>query len=349
MLRFPAAHALTHFPGARSQSGGESEQGDRPCTMELRDIHTPVMLERCVELLEPALSRDGAVMVDATLGMGGHTEAMLRRFPGLRVIGLDRDTAALAIARERLAAFSDRVAFVHTVYDGLASAVAGFGAANVDGVLFDLGVSSLQLDEADRGFAYAKDAPLDMRMDQTDGPTAADIVASYSEGELRRIFEHYGEERLAARYARAIIAARAQEPVVRSAHLVRILDAATPAALSHSGHPAKRVFQALRIEVNGELRALERALPAALGALSVGGRIVVLSYQSLEDRFVKRAFAAAAASTAPAGLPVEPPEHAPRFRLLVKGAELADEQERARNPRATPVRLRAAERVRSAA
>ncbi|MFT4306407.1 MAG: 16S rRNA (cytosine(1402)-N(4))-methyltransferase RsmH [Microbacterium sp.] len=317
--------------------------------MELRDIHTPVLLERCVELLTPALARDGAVFVDATLGMGGHTEALLERFPGLRVVGLDRDTSALGIARERLGTRADRVTFVHTVYDGIASALAAAGIARIDGVLFDLGVSSLQLDAAERGFAYAKDAPLDMRMDQTTGPTAADVVATYGEGDLRRIFERYGEEKLAARYARAIIAARAQEPILRSAQLVQILDAATPAALSHAGHPAKRVFQALRIEVNGELRALEAALPAAMDALAVGGRIVVMSYQSLEDRFVKRLFAAASASTAPAALPVELPEHAPRFRLLVKGAELASDQERARNPRAAPVRLRAAERVRAAA
>jgi len=316
--------------------------------MDYSDIHTPVLLERCVELLSPAVSRDGAVMVDATLGMGGHTEAMLDRFPGLHVIGLDRDTDALRIAGERLARFGDRVTLVHTVYDGIAEAVAAAGFRRIDGALFDLGVSSLQLDEADRGFAYAKDAPLDMRMDQTAGVTAADVLATYGEGDLRRIFERYGEEKLAGRYARAIIAARSQTPIVRSAELVRILDAATPAALSHSGHPAKRVFQALRIEVNGELSVLDRAIPAALDLLDVGGRIVVMAYQSLEDRLVKRVFAAASASTAPAGLPVELPEHTPRFRLLVKGAELASDEERARNPRATPVRLRAAERIREA-
>ncbi len=317
--------------------------------MDYNDIHIPVMLERCVELLGPAVSRDGAVMVDATLGMGGHTEAILERFPGLRVVGLDRDTDALRIAGERLARFGDRVTLVHTVYDGIAQAVASAGFPRIDGALFDLGVSSLQLDEAERGFAYAKDAPLDMRMDQTSGSTAADVLATYGEGDLRRIFERYGEEKLAGRYARAIIAARQEAPIVRSAELVRILDAATPAALSRAGHPAKRVFQALRIEVNGELRVLERAIPAAMDLLTVGGRIVVMSYQSLEDRMVKRVFAAASASTAPAGLPVELPEHAPAFRLLVKGAELASDEERARNPRATPVRLRAAERIRETA
>ncbi|WP_454116452.1 16S rRNA (cytosine(1402)-N(4))-methyltransferase RsmH [Microbacterium aurum] len=319
--------------------------------MTFSDIHTPVLLERCVELLAPALTRPGAVLVDATEGMGGHSEALLERFDGIRLIGLDRDTDALRIAGERLARFGDRVTLAHTVYDGIGAALAGAGVDRVDGILFDLGVSSLQLDEPDRGFAYAQDAPLDMRMDQTAGTTAADIVATYGEGDLRRIFERYGEEKLAGRYARAIIAARATAPITRSGQLVDILIAATPAAVQREGrgHPAKRVFQALRIEVNAELAVLERALPAAMDALRVGGRIVVMSYQSLEDRLVKRVFADAAASTAPAGLPVELPEHAPRFRLVVKGAELATDEEKAQNPRATPVRLRAAERVREAA
>jgi len=315
--------------------------------MDIRDIHTPVMLERSIELLAPALDEPHAALVDATLGMGGHTEAFLERFPRLRVIGLDRDPDALRIAGARLAGFAERVTLVHTVYDGIREAIAGAGRPTVDAILFDLGVSSLQLDEADRGFAYAQDAPLDMRMDQTSGLTAADVVASYGEGDLRRIFERYGEEKLAARFARAIVAARAQNPIIRSGQLVQIISDATPAPAQRSGHPAKRVFQALRIEVNAELAALERALPAALASLRVGGRIVVLSYQSLEDRLVKRAFAQATASTAPRGLPVELPEHAPRFRALVRGAGLASEAERARNPRATPVRLRAVERVRA--
>ncbi len=320
-----------------------------PNTMGLRDIHTPVLLDRCLELLAPSLERDGAVFVDATLGMGGHSEAFLERFPGMHLVGLDRDQDALRIAGERLEPYADRITLVHTVYDGIEAAVlsAGFDAA--DGILFDLGVSSLQLDEAERGFAYSKDAPLDMRMDQTTGPMASYVLATYSEGELRRIFERYGEEKLSGRYARAIIRARESAPIERSGQLVEILVAATPYAAQRAGHPAKRVFQALRIEVNGELAVLERAIPSALDILPVGGRIVVLSYQSLEDRLVKRALAEATASTSPAGLPVELPEHAPRFRLLVKGAELASDQERERNPRATPVRLRAAERVRDAA
>lgn len=312
--------------------------------MNLRDIHTPVLLERCIELLAPALQADGAVLVDATLGMGGHAEAFLERFDNIRLIGLDRDTDALRIAGERLAPFQDRISLVHTVYDEI-----GLHAQGASGILFDLGVSSLQLDEAERGFAYSKDAPLDMRMDQTKGITAADVIATYSEGNLRRIFERYGEEKLAGRYARFIIDARQKEPITRSGQLVDILIAATPAAAQRAGHPAKRVFQALRIEVNAELNVLADAIPSAMDALGVGGRIVVMSYQSLEDRLVKQAFAAGSASTAPAGLPVELPEHAPRFRMLTKGAELADEAERARNPRAIPVRLRAAEKVRETA
>ena len=312
--------------------------------MHLRDIHTPVLLDRCVELLAPSLHADGAVLVDATLGMGGHSEALLERFPNIRLVGLDRDTDALRIAGERLARFRDRVTLVHTVYDEI-----GLHAQGASGILFDLGVSSLQLDEAERGFAYSKDAPLDMRMDQTKGVTAADVIATYSEGNLRRIFERYGEEKLAGRYARFIIEARQKQPITRSGELVDILIAATPAAAQRAGHPAKRVFQALRIEVNTELNVLADAIPSAMDALSVGGRIVVMSYQSLEDRLVKQAFAAAAASSAPAGLPVELPEHAPRFRILTKGAELADDDERARNPRAIPVRLRAAEKLRESA
>ncbi|MFC7789454.1 16S rRNA (cytosine(1402)-N(4))-methyltransferase RsmH [Microbacterium sp. MAHUQ-60] len=312
--------------------------------MSLRDIHTPVLLERCIELLAPALATDGAVLVDATLGMGGHSEAFLERFPNIRLIGLDRDTDALRIAGERLAPYADRISLVHTVYDEI-----GLHAQGASAILFDLGVSSLQLDESDRGFAYSKDAPLDMRMDQTRGRTAATILAEYSEGQLRRIFERYGEEKLAGRYARFIVEARQKQPLTRSGELVDLLIAATPAAVQRAGHPAKRVFQALRIEVNSELSVLADAIPSAMDALNVKGRIAVMAYQSLEDRLIKQAFAAASASTAPAGLPVELPEHAPRFRILTKGAEMADEAERAANPRAIPVRLRAAEKLRETA
>lgn len=315
--------------------------------MEFNNIHTPVMLERTIELLGPAVSQPGAVLVDATLGMGGHAEAFLERFPELQLVGLDRDLEALAIAEERLKRFSDRFHPVHTVYDGIAEALESVGFREANGILFDLGVSSLQLDRTERGFSYSQDAPLDMRMDSTSDLTAETILATYREGDLRRIFEDYGEEKLAARYARRIVEARQVEPITRSGQLVQLLQDATPAALSRAGHPAKRVFQALRIEVNTELSVLRRAIPAALGTLAVGGRIVVLSYQSLEDRIVKRDLAAASSSTSPADLPIELPDHSPRFRLLVRGTEMATEEEKESNPRATPVRLRAAERLKA--
>ena len=312
-------------------------------------IHTPVMLERTVELLTPAVSHPGAVLVDATLGMAGHAEALLQRFPELVLVGLDRDTDALAIAGERLAPFGDRVHLVHTVYDQVEESLDSLGIAQVSGILFDLGVSSLQLDRVERGFSYSKDAPLDMRMDATSPLTAERILADYSESELRRIFWEFGEERLAQRYAKKIVESREAKPLTRSAELVEIITAVTPVAIQRNGHPAKRVFQALRIEVNQELSVLERAIPAAIRSLDVDGRIVVLAYQSLEDRIVKRALAKASSSTAPAGLPIELPEHRAELRLLVRGAELASDDEKAANPRSTPVRLRAAERIRKAA
>ncbi|BDZ47362.1 16S rRNA (cytosine(1402)-N(4))-methyltransferase RsmH [Naasia aerilata] len=314
--------------------------------MDENAIHIPVLRDRSIELLAPAISSANAVVVDGTLGMGGHAAALLDTFPDLRLIGIDRDTDALEIAGRRLAPFGERAVLVHAVYDEIGDIVAEHAPDGVQGILLDLGVSSLQLDRAERGFAYSKDAPLDMRMDSTSPLTAERVLAEYSEGQLRRIFEVYGEEKLAGRYARKIVEHRAQAPLRRSSELVAVLTEATPAALQHAGHPAKRVFQALRIEVNGELAALERALPAALDSLAVGGRIVVLAYQSLEDRLVKRELARRSTSTAPAGLPVELPEHRPEFRLLVRGAGRATAEEIAANPRATPVRLRAAERLR---
>ncbi|CAN5348970.1 16S rRNA (cytosine(1402)-N(4))-methyltransferase RsmH [soil metagenome] len=312
-------------------------------------IHTSVMLERTLELLGPALEREGAILVDGTLGMGGHAEAFLARFPELRLIGIDRDPDALAIARERLAPFGDRVHLAHAVNDHIAGVLADLGVPKVSGVLFDLGVSSLQLDRVERGFSYSKDAPLDMRMDATSERTAAHIVATYSEGELRRIFYEYGDEKLAPRYASRIVQRREEEPILTSAQLVELIIAATPAAAQRAGHPAKRVFQALRIEVNQELSVIERAVPDAIAALEVHGRMVVLSFQSLEDRIVKRIFQKRSASTAPRGLPVELPEHKPELKQLVRGAEQASEAERAANPRAASVRLRAVERLRDVA
>ncbi|MFC5998360.1 16S rRNA (cytosine(1402)-N(4))-methyltransferase RsmH [Quadrisphaera sp. GCM10027208] len=309
--------------------------------------HVPVLLERVVALLAPALAEPGSVLVDGTLGMGGHSEALLERCPRARLVGIDRDPEALELAGRRLAPFGDRVTLVHAVADRLPQVLAGLGLEHVQGVLLDLGVSSLQLDEDGRGFAYAHDAPLDMRMDPTEGPTAAEVLNTYPLEELVRVLREYGEERFARRIAAAVVREREREPFARSGRLVDLVRAAVPApARRTGGNPAKRTFQALRIEVNGELEVLERALPAAVGALAVGGRIVVESYQSLEDRIVKRVLAEGARSTTPVDLPVELPEHAPELRLLTRGAETADEAETAANPRAASVRLRAAERVR---
>jgi len=308
--------------------------------------HAPVLVRRVAELLAPALGERPAVLVDATLGLGGHAEALLSAHPLLRLVGIDRDPEALDMAGRRLAPFGDRVCRVHAVYDELPAVLAARDIPAVDGVLFDLGVSSLQLDVAARGFAYASDVPLDMRMNPTVGRTAADVLNNYSADELARILREYGEERFAGRIARAIVAERDREPFATSARLVRLLQNTVPAASKRSGgHPAKRTFQALRIEVNGELDALRAALPAALAALAPGGRIVVESYHSLEDRMVKRAMAEQASSRTPLGIPVELPGHGPRLRLLTRGAELADDEEIRENPRSASVRLRAAERL----
>ena len=316
--------------------------------------HVPVMFERCYELLAPALTGgaadgSGAVLIDATLGAGGHTEHFLTMLPGLTVIGLDRDTNALDIARARLAPFGARFVGVHTRYDGLADALAGLGyrtTSSVDGVLFDLGVSSMQLDQAERGFAYSVDAPLDMRMNAHDSLTAADILNTYSAVELSRVLSRFGEERFARRIADEIVRRRANEPFTRSGQLVELLYATIPAATRRTGgHPAKRTFQALRIAVNAELESLAAAIPAAMAALRPGGRVAVMAYQSLEDKIVKAEFTAATASRSPIDLPVELPSDAPEFTAITRGAERAGETEIEVNPRSAPVRLRAVERV----
>jgi len=299
-----------------------------------------------VELLGPALDVSAPVHVDATVGLGGHAEAVLDAYPAAALIGLDRDPHALDLARERLARFGDRVRLVHAVYDELPEVLAEAGHQTVHSVLFDLGVSSMQLDEVARGFAYARDAPLDMRMDPTRGATAEDVVNTYPAADLARVLRVYGEERFARRIADAIVRARARARITSSARLAELVSESIPApARRTGGNPAKRTFQALRIEVNGELAALEGALPAALDALAPGGRIVVLAYHSLEDRIVKRALAERARSTGPVDLPVELPGTGPQFRLLTRGAELAGPEEVAANPRAASVRLRAAERL----
>lgn len=317
---------------------------------KISELHAPVTLERTIELLAPALEAEGAVFVDGTLGLGGHSEAFLERFPNLTLVGIDRDTNALALAGERLSRFSGRTHLVHAIYEEIEDVLDELGIDEVHGILLDLGVSSMQLDEADRGFAYSYEAPLDMRMDATQGETAADIVNSYPEQDLARIFKEFGEERYAKGVAKAIVEARKATPFSTSTQLASLIAKVIPFIPGKSsGHPAKRVFQALRIEVNGELEVLERTMPASIRSLAVGGRIVVLSYHSLEDRIVKQALVAAANSSAPLELPFELPEHAPVLRLLVKGAEGATAEEIAVNPRAASVRLRAAEKIRRAA
>ena len=315
-----------------------------------RPAHVPVMLTECVEALDAADSVDDAVLVDCTLGLGGHSEALLARYPKARLLGLDRDPEALARSSARLAPFGERFEAVHAVYDEVPDVLADRGIRRIHGVLFDLGVSSMQLDMRERGFAYAYDAPLDMRMDQTAPLTAFEVVNTYSAGDLTRILRDYGEERFAKRVAQAIVARREREPIARTGELAELVRESIPAATRRTGgHPAKRAFQALRIEVNGELEVLGRAIPRAVDALAVGGRIAVLSYHSLEDRLVKRVLAAGAESTAPRGLPIAPPGTEPILRLLTRGAQEPTEEEVAANPRAASAKFRAAERVRTGA
>jgi 16S rRNA (cytosine1402-N4)-methyltransferase len=317
------------------------------------ELHVPVMLAEVVALLAPALegpltdraTETDCVLVDCTLGLGGHAHALLTACPQARLIGLDRDPQALARARERLAEFSDRTTLLEATFEELPQVLARLDQPKVQGILLDLGVSSLQIDDPERGFAYAQDGPLDMRMGRQE-LTAAQILNTYSKAELARILRSYGEERFADRIAGRIVAERQREPFTSSARLVQLLYDTVPAASRKSGgHPAKRTFQALRIEVNGELRALESVLPTAIAALALHGRIAVLAYHSLEDRLVKQVFGLAARDRAPRDLPVVPPELQPQLRLLTRGAMRPGAAEIARNPRAASARLRAAERI----
>jgi 16S rRNA (cytosine1402-N4)-methyltransferase len=318
--------------------------------MEPASGHLPVMLDRVVELLAPALQPAGAVLVDATLGRAGHARALLAAHPGLRLIGIDADATAIEESRRVLTEFAGRVLLIQAVYDQLPRILADAGERSVQGVLFDLGVSSPQLDDPERGFAYAHDAPLDMRMNQAGELTAAEVLNTYPADRLARLLREYGEERYARRIADAVVRERALAPLRSTGRLVEIIRESIPAPARRSGgNPAKRTFQALRIEVNGELAALARALPAALDSVAVGGRIVALAYHSLEDRTVKREFAVRAADSTPAGLPVSLPGARPRFRLLTRGAERPAPEELTVNPRAASARLRAAERIRAAA
>jgi 16S rRNA (cytosine1402-N4)-methyltransferase len=316
----------------------------------ISELHKPVMLERCIELLGEALQSDKAVLIDGTLGLAGHSEAFLQRFPKLTLVGIDRDLNALKLAKERLANYSNRVHLVQGIYSDIPEILEDLGIKLVDAVLLDLGVSSMQLDKTERGFSYSQNAPLDMRMDNTAGITAAEVINQYSEKDLARIFKTFGEERFAKPIAKKIVQLRDGEPFVSSKQLTEVIGKVVPFIPGKSsGHPAKRVFQALRIEVNNELGILAETLPAVISSLRVGGRVVVLSYHSLEDRIVKQALVSASTSSAPIDLPIELAEHAPTLRLLVRGAEMASDEEIQNNPRSASVRLRAAEKIRDAA
>jgi 16S rRNA (cytosine1402-N4)-methyltransferase len=309
--------------------------------------HVSVMRDECIELLSPAISTHAnPVVIDATLGLGGHTEALLNKFPHLVVIGIDRDTQAIEIATERLSRFGQRFISHHSIFDRISDVAKEHGYSHVQGILFDLGVSSLQLDNGDRGFSYAHDASLDMRMDKSQAKTASDIVNTYSPGELVRILRTYGEEKFATRIVESIVKEREKAPLNSTSHLATLVKNAIPAATRRTGgNPAKRTFQALRIETNDELGAITRAIPQALELLDIHARLVVMSFQSLEDRIVKNYFQEATTSGTPQGLPVEIAELAAKFALVFNGSQSPSEAEVEENSRAASVRLRAIERV----
>ena len=309
--------------------------------------HISVMRDTCVDLLTPAINKsETPVVVDATLGLGGHSEALLESNPNLVLIGIDRDLDAIVKAKNRLAKYENRVKLNHAIFDEITDVVKSFGFRQVDGILFDLGVSSMQLDQSDRGFSYSQDAPLDMRMDRSTGITASEIVNTYAPGELVRILRTYGEEKFATRIVENIVKERAKAPLNSTAQLATLVKESIPAATRRTGgNPAKRTFQALRIETNDELGAVNRAIPQALELLKVGGRLVVMSFQSLEDRIVKEIFAQATTSGTPRDLPIDLPEFAAKFALVVRGSVLPSEAEIAANSRAQSVRLRAIERL----
>lgn len=320
--------------------------------------HIPVLLDRTIELFSPVVDAAASagrrpVIVDGTLGLGGHTSHLLAEFDDLRIVGVDRDPEALELATRRLTAYRDRFTPVHARFDDFDAVTAGLpgdsrdGAGPaIDGVLLDLGVSSMQLDVAERGFAYSVDAPLDMRMDPTTGQTAADVLAEYDRDDLARIFRVYGEERFARQIATRIVRRRQEAPLRTSAELVELLYDTIPAGARRTGgHPGKRVFQALRIEVNAELEAVERAAAGYLDLLREGGRAVFMAYHSLEDKLVKRELSARTTSRTPAGLPVELPGHGPEFRQVTRGAEKAGQAEIDHNPRSVSVRVRCVQRI----
>ncbi len=306
--------------------------------------HVPVLLKECLDAL--AIKPDG-VYVDGTLGRAGHSLEIVKRLTTGRLIGIDRDETAIAAAQERLADYMDRVTLVHSNFDRIGDILAELHIDGADGMLFDLGVSSPQLDDAERGFSYMHDAPLDMRMDRTAYLTAREVVNGWSYEELRRILFEYGEERYAPAIARRIVQQREQKPIETTLELVDIIKSAMPPqALREKQHPAKRSFQAIRIAVNGELDALPPMLEAATAHLNRGGRLAVISFHSLEDRIIKKTLQELATGcTCPPEFPVCVCGKKPKLKLVSRKPIVADEAELERNPRARSAKLRVAEKV----
>ena len=303
-----------------------------------------VLLDQCIEALN--IRHDG-VYLDGTLGRAGHSREIARRLTTGRLLCVDRDQAALDAAWERLAPWQDRVTLVHSNFDQVDGILDRLSLPGVDGMLFDLGVSSPQLDDGSRGFSYMADAPLDMRMDREEGVTAADVVNTWSQEELRRIIAQYGEERYAPQIAGAIVRRRADKPIATTLELVEIIKSAMPGkALREKQHPAKRTFQAIRIAVNGELDALPPMLEAAAEALAPGGRLAVITFHSLEDRIVKQTMRQLAVGcTCPPQFPVCVCGKKPKLKLVGRKPAAASPEELAANPRARSAKLRTAERT----
>lgn len=314
----------------------------------LQTIHEPVLLEECVHLVTPSAEEDGSWIVDCTLGLAGHTAAFLKAAPKARVLGIDRDQEALDLAQKRLQkeGLAHRFLPVHAAFDELDSILEDVGIDRVSAVFMDLGLSSLQIDKWERGFSYSHDAPLDMRMDTSQELTAATVLATYSFENLTRIFKEYGEEHFASKVAREIVEVREKKPINSSAQLSELVDECVPKAHRSPGNPARRVFQALRIEVNGELDKLNVTLPQAAARLKIGGRLIVESYHSLEDRTVKRFMSSGVQVNVPPGIPVVPEEAQPFFADVTHGARKASKGQIAENSRSSSVRLRGVELTR---
>ena len=306
--------------------------------------HRPVLLDQCIEALN---IRPDGIYLDGTLGRAGHSGQIVRRLTTGRLLCVDRDQAALDAARERLAPWLDRVTLVHSNFDQVDGILDRLSLSGVDGMLFDLGVSSPQLDDGSRGFSYMADAPLDMRMDREEGVTAADVVNTWSQEELRRIIAQYGEERYASQIAGAIVRRRGDKPIATTLELVEIIKSAMPGkALREKQHPAKRTFQAIRIAVNDELTAAQRVIDQAVPRLAKGGRLCVITFHSLEDRIVKNGFGTfVKGCTCPPDFPVCVCGKKPTLKSVSKKPVLPSQKELEENPRSRSAKLRIAEKL----